>query len=75
MPPLGLLAPFLPVGPPQPLGAPSPLLGSTALPQGSVSTGISEALWVVDAYSLSEFDENFLIFFLLNWKFFFLRNG
>ena len=70
MPPYGLLAPptyRLSVTPP-------PLLGSTTLPQGSLPMGILEALWVLDACSLSEFDENFLIFFHFEWENFFSQN-
>ena len=64
---------MVPTPPHTPRGCwcPLPLLGSTVLPQGSVSMGILGALWVVDACSLSEFDENFLIFFILNGNFFF----
>ena len=74
---LGLLAPSLPMGSQRPLpqeALGTPLLGSTTLPQGSLPTGILEALWVLDACSLSEFDENFLIFFHFEWENFFSQN-
>ena len=57
---------------PLPTGSwrPSPpyWVGSIALPQGCVSTGILATLCVADNCSLSEFDENFLFFFILNGK-------
>ena len=37
-------------------------LGSTALPQGGVSKAILDTLIVLDACSLSEFDESFFHF-------------
>ena len=46
-----------------PLVPPPPYwVGSIALPQGCVSTGILATLCVADTCSLSEFDENFLFF-------------
>ena len=71
LPPYGLLVPpknRLLVSPP-PTGQHCPHSR-----KGSVSTGILEALLVVDACPLFEFDEHFLFFFILNWKILFSQN-